>query len=105
MSLRFSQVRFGGIKRRRLRFHRPWAPHLCQKAVPLKLELEAELHYAWPSDRVSDRAEVSGIRQIAGRVGEVDIIEKVENIPTELQPNALGDQRALREAEVKALLV
>jgi hypothetical protein len=67
-------------------------------------ELGAELHHARPADGVEDAPEVIGVCEVVAGVGEVDVVEDVEDVPAELERRALGQARVLREAEVEALL-
>jgi hypothetical protein len=71
----------------------------------LECQLDSELHHAWPAHCIRDLAEVSaGIPDYAVGRSKIDIVQNVEDIPTQLQPYALAKLGALRQANVETLL-
>ncbi len=71
----------------------------------LEFQLGAELHHSWAANGVSDLAEIGcALADDVVRRREVDVIENVENIPTELKVNAFCELGLFCEAHVETLL-
>ena len=71
----------------------------------LELQLHPKLHHPWATDCIGDFSEIcSYLANNVIRSGEVNVIEDIENVPTELYTYAFSELRILREPNIEALL-
>jgi hypothetical protein len=71
----------------------------------LESEFHAELHNSGSTHRVADCANIEPVLKVVIGCGEVDIVEEVEDFPSELEVHVFNDLRRLRQAEIKSFLI
>lgn len=73
--------------------------------IGLELQLKAELHNTWTADRVVDGTEIGAVLQVICRVGEINVVKDIEDIPAELECDPFRDRCRLRKSHIEALLI
>src|SRR5262245_1263808 len=78
----------------------------CERSItPSELQLQPELHDAGIHAHRADLSERARTRDVARRIGEIGMIEEIEDLPAEDQAGLLAEPRALDESHVDVALV